>query len=233
MTGETEPAQRAVFFIDGANIFRRFKDEGVDFNAYDLRKVAAKLAKGRDVKDIRYYDGKLDRSSPNFGLQQSLFSFLEKQGVTIVLGRVEQRETENVLAAELKKALASIQSGPTPLPPPVHGALSFLANKHKTHKYWTQKAVDTLLVGDMARMAADDEFDVAYVLSLDGDMTPGIEFARSRGKKVFGAGPRGPNYAVKNACDAFIVFDKDWLLDCFPDPGFARPPGSPKSRHHK
>jgi uncharacterized LabA/DUF88 family protein len=56
---------------------------------------------------------------------------------------------------------------------------------------------------------------VAYVLSQDGDMTPGIALARRTGKKVFGVGPAGRNYHIRQACDHYICIDVAWLADCY------------------
>ena len=127
---------------------------------------------------------------------------------------MEPRTEDNALADELMRFLGAPRAPEKRLSPEVYGALEALAIRHRRVTYWIQKAVDTLLVCDLARMAVENQYDVAYVLSLDGDMTPGIEFARSFGKRVFGAGPEGPNYQVKQACNAFIVIDEERLSTC-------------------
>ena len=42
---------------------------------------------------------------------------------------------------------------------------------------------------DMVVKAMEDEFDVAYLLSADGDFVPAVETVRKMGKKVFAASP--------------------------------------------
>ena len=94
-----------------------------------------------------------------------------------------------------------------------------MANVHRKTSYWIEKAVDTQLTVDVAGMALDNKYDVAYLLSKDGDMVPGVDIARKRcgEKRVFAAGTAGYNYAVKNACEHYIVLSNDWLKDCYLD----------------
>ncbi len=210
--------QRAVFFIDGANIYRGFKSHEIDSNTFDLRLLAESLAgPARSVQEIRYYTGRVQREGDEriFRQYQRLLTTLNAQGVTVRLGRVEPRSEDNALADKLMRFLGAPRAPEKRLPAEVYDALVSMAIQHRRVTYWIQKAVDTLLVCDLARMAFEDKYDVAYVLSLDGDMTPGIEFARSLGKTVFGAGPEGPNYQVKQACNLFIVIDEQRLATCY------------------
>ena len=210
--------QSAVFFIDGANIYRGFHRIGIDANTFDLRLLAASLAgPARAVQEIRYYTGRVEREGDEriFRQHQRLLSSLNAQGVTVRLGRVEPRSEDNDLADELLRFLGAPRVPEKRLLPEVYRTLDAMARKHRRVTYWIQKAVDTMLVCDLARLASENKYDVAYVLSLDGDMTPGIEFARSLGKTVFGAGPEGPNYQVKEACNLFIVIDEKRLSTCY------------------
>jgi uncharacterized LabA/DUF88 family protein len=210
---------RAAFFVDGANLYHRYMEGfGFDTNTLDLRKLAKSLAgAARDVTEILYYTGKVEgKDSPAMlAQQQSLFVTLQKQGVKIRLGRLESRSKKNELAEQILQFLAVQRSPSERLPPTIYRALHALASSHREITYLVQKAVDTLLVSDLARMAADNAYDVAYVVSQDGDMTPGIEFARSRGKTVFGAGPPGGrNYQLKQVCNNYIVMDLARLSTC-------------------
>ena len=213
------PLPRAAVFVDGANVFRRYKAAlGIDANTLDLRKVAKSLAgPSRQVVEVRYYTGKAHGGGDRAILaqQQALFSTLQKHGVIIRLGRLEERTKKNDLSAELLRYLATPQPPADRLPPVVYRAIHAMAQRHSEVSYWVQKAVDTLLVAELAGMAAKNQYDVAYVLSNDGDMTPGIELARSFGKTVFGAGPAGaPNYQIRQACNDYIVLDAARLATC-------------------
>lgn len=210
-------------FVDGANFYRRLKDAGVrDPNHLDLRLVARKLATpARDVAGIRYYTGKVsfgtNGDSRVVASQQRLLSSLGEQGVAVILGRLEQRYEGNHLAEEMLNFLASPPPEIKRLQPELYRALFKMANENRRTTYWIQKAVDTALAVEIAQMAIDNQYDVAYVLSQDGDMTPGILLARRAGlkKKVFGAGPAGRNHHIKQACDHYIILDAAWLTDCY------------------
>jgi uncharacterized LabA/DUF88 family protein len=213
---------RAAFFVDGANLYHRYQEGfGFDTNTLDLRKLAKSLAGAtRDVTEIRYYTGKVQGkdSAAMLAQQQSLLVALQRQGVHIRLGRLESRSKPNELAEQILQFLAVQRPASERLPPTIYRALHALTSAHREITYLVQKAVDTLLVSDLARMAADNLYDVAYVLSQDGDMTPGIEFARSRGKTVFGAGPPGGrNFQLKQVCNSYIVMDLARLNTCLID----------------
>jgi len=77
-----------------------------------------------------------------------------------------------------------------------------------------EKAVDVHLAVDMVMMAYLDKFDVAYLLSADGDFTPAVKAVRSLGKTVFAASPLyGAQLA--SATNAFIRLDTKWFRDCY------------------
>jgi hypothetical protein len=150
---QTPPTpDRAIFFIDGANFYRRLSDEGVsDPNLLDLRKVARKLAGPRQVLGIRYYTGKATAAGDGriLAAQQRLLTSLANQGVAVLLGRLEQRRERNSLADELLRFLASPPVGIDRLQPELYRALHAMASQHRETTYWVQKAVDTELAVDV------------------------------------------------------------------------------------
>ncbi len=212
-----------MLFIDGANLYRRLLDDGArDPNLLDLRLVARKLAGPREVVGIRYYTGKAEASAAIDGkrvlaAQQRLFAALARQGVDIIRGRLEKRSERNPLADELLRFLATPPAEIDRLQPELYKALHRMAMQHREAIYWVQKAVDTAIAVEIAQMAIDDQYDVAYVLSQDGDMAPGIRLARSgpHAKKVFAVGPAGRNYHIMQACDRYIVINREWLRECY------------------
>jgi uncharacterized LabA/DUF88 family protein len=75
-----------------------------------------------------------------------------------------------------------------------------------------EKAVDVQIAMDLVLMAERDEYDAAYLLSADGDLTPAVEFVRTKTKKVFVASASsGARLAA--ACDAFIPLRLEWFDD--------------------
>lgn len=58
------------------------------------------------------------------------------------------------------------------------------------------------------------EYDAAYLLSADGDLTPAVQEVRSLRKKVFiASAASGAQLAA--VASAFIRVDASWLADCW------------------
>ena len=75
-----------------------------------------------------------------------------------------------------------------------------------------EKAVDVMIATDMLSMAYRDDYDVAYLLSADGDFTPVVEEIRKTGRKVFAASPL-PCATLANHANAFIRLKRDFFTD--------------------
>ena len=57
-----------------------------------------------------------------------------------------------------------------------------------------EKGIDVLIALDIAEGAANDEYDVAVLVSADSDLTPALERAMRHGKRVEVAGWRSPSF---------------------------------------
>ena len=77
-----------------------------------------------------------------------------------------------------------------------------------------EKAVDVMIAVDLVAMAQRDAFDVAYLLSADGDFTPAVKLAQSLGKKVFAVSAQNGAELAKQV-NIFIPIKPSWLDDCF------------------
>src|SRR6185436_13297029 len=70
---------------------------------------------------------------------------------------------------------------------------------------WEEKGVDTRLVADMVFMAARDLYDVAVLVSGDGDLAFAAQAVKDLGKHVENAYfKQGRSQHLIKACDAFI-----------------------------
>jgi uncharacterized LabA/DUF88 family protein len=71
-----------------------------------------------------------------------------------------------------------------------------------------EKGIDTAIVTDMIRLAWEDSYDLAVLVSSDRDFIPGVEFLNSKGRKVVNAcfPPRGRELA--NKCWASLDLTK-------------------------
>lgn len=180
-------AQRAIFFIDGSNWYHSLRRQDIGApGELDYAKISQKLAGTREWIETRYYIGAL-------------------------LGRIEPRREPNPLATELHRWL---DSGPAELGPGAHAWLRTRADAHSNVRTLKEKAVDIMLAVALIRLATDDRYDAAYVLSADGDFTPAVEAVRAGGKTVYGVSP-DRSYALANSVNTYIHLQKEWFRDCY------------------
>jgi len=65
-----------------------------------------------------------------------------------------------------------------------------------------EKGVDVRLAVEMIRLAREDRYDQAYLLSSDTDLVPAVEEVRSFGKRVQYVGiPKGQSYGLSKVAD--------------------------------
>ena len=204
---------RATVFVDGANLYRGLKSIGVRAARLDIRRFSWKLVRGRELRDVRYYIARVDRSGGRaYEANRALIAALEAtSGVTLRLGYIQRTEEKNPCAEELARYLANLRS--LRIPGRVFRDLAAMAREHRRVTVFREKGVDVALAVDLVRLAHADAFDVAYLVSGDGDFAPAVESVRVLRKKVFAAGP-AIGKRLHDAADLSIRLAKDWFEDC-------------------
>ena len=87
-------------------------------------------------------------------------------------------------------------------------------NKH----YYIIKEDDINMAVDMVDGSADDNFDVAVLVSGDGDFVPAVRSVKRRNKKVENVYFDGSSSRrLKNHCDKSLALTKEILTDFFKD----------------
>ncbi len=175
---------RAVVFIDGNNWFHGLRKIGVDAYDLDYRKVARELLKGRSLVEIRFYIGKVTRDRDRIERQRRKIAFLEAQGVRVTWGRIQRNlipPNRNPALTRLRTILAEDGSR---VPSDIREQLEELGNMPVPD--YVEKKVDVAIAVDLVRMAYEDEYDVAYLLSADADYVTAVKEAQRLGKTVFG-----------------------------------------------
>ena len=201
--------ERAVLFIDGSNFYHAARHIGISTGDIDYQKLANNLILNRELAGIRYYVGQVSGDLSRRSSQQKFLSRIQGQGVTVVKGRIERRMVhpeDNPLIGKLKDVIAAHQAD---LGGPILLELEALC-KMSLPQY-TEKRVDVSIAVDMVTMAYGGQYDVAYLLSADGDFVPAVEAVKKSGKKVFAASPRS-GYELTRVVDKFIRLRKDWFL---------------------
>jgi len=204
---------RAILFIDGNNWYHGLKSISVDSRRLDYRRVAEKLLLAdRKLAGIRYYVGKVSGDLSRMRKQQKLFAALRLQHVHLSLGRIEKIEIppkRNPLVADLEQTLA--RPG-VRLPEEIRRELAQLCRKKIPT--FVEKQVDVRIAVDLVGMAQRDEYDVAYLLSADGDFVPAVDEVKRLGKRIFAVSAL-PGHRLKKAADSFIRLDREWFGGCY------------------
>lgn len=210
-------SDRAILFIDGNNWYHALRDVGVgDLGRLDYRGISEKLVEHRRWIGTRYYIGRMDQqwSPRHYAAQRSFLARLKRDDpsrISIHLGRLERRSEQSEAARELLQYLAGL---PKRIDGEVYRHLVDLGRRHREVEVLVEKAVDVMLAVDAVMMAQRDEYDVAYILSADGDFTPAVRSVLELGKTVFAASLL-PGARLRSACHAFIRLQPDWFKDCY------------------
>ena len=89
-----------------------------------------------------------------------------------------------------------------------------LGRLEKRGNTWVEKGVDVHLAVDMLSMAVKNLYDVAILISGDGDFASAIDAVKDLGKHVEVAYV-SQTYQLKTSWDKFIPLTLEYLNDCF------------------
>ena len=205
---------KAVVFIDGNNFYHGMKSVGVSSMELDYGLFSQKLVGMREWVETRYYVGQV-RQEGDLTRYQNQRRFLHRLDgfdcVNYYLGRVESRPaTEG--AKKLNRWLRALQWR-SDIDVSAQTVRELRKVAENTGITWVEKAVDVMIATDMVAMAHENEYDVAYLISADGDFTPAVKKVRDTGRKVFVASPMHGAQLAK-AADTFIPLRREFFDDC-------------------
>ena len=89
-----------------------------------------------------------------------------------------------------------------------------MAIRNRQASLMVEKEVDVMLAVDMVRMADRNEYDIAYLLTADGDYAPAVVAAAGAGKTVLAVSIE-PGARLAAVASKYIRLDRHWLEDCF------------------
>ena len=203
--------KRAVVFIDGNNFYHGMRQIGLTTGAdFDYEAFSRKLTDGRKWRETRYYIGRVQQAGDltRYQHQRKFLAHLDRSArIRYFLGRLETRPTKGGVGHKLQKWLNALpHRDDVNLPPTLFDELTEIAQPAKA-SIWVEKAVDVMLATDMVSLAYEDQYDVAYLVSADGDFTPAVQTVRATGRQVFVASP-SHGQKLANAADTFISMKK-------------------------
>jgi uncharacterized LabA/DUF88 family protein len=209
-------ADRAILFVDGNNWYHSLKRNKVGApGELDYAKISRKLVGPRDWIQTRYYVGMIPQAwnAKSSADQRRFLARLEATDPRICHkpGRIELRHESNPLAEVLTTWL---NGGPQGVDIGAVAALRQMADDHTEVLTPREKGVDVELAVDLIRLATEDRYDAAYVLSADSDYTPAVATAKAAGKTIYAASPDS-GFELSKAVQTFIKLPKSWFQDCY------------------
>lgn len=196
--------ERVAIFIDGSNFYHAtrkvFRKTQIKFDA-----LAAKLTNrlpGRKLIRVYYYNAvsEQDSGSDQYKNQQRFLEYLRHTPyLQLKLGRLERRTIDWSSLTPKQKQVVEKELG-RPLPEYTH----------------VEKGVDVQMSVDMLHLAVTNTYDVAVIISGDGDFAPAVEAVKELGKHVELGRVRGwPCERLIAACDTAVLIDEELLEDCW------------------
>ena len=89
-------------------------------------------------------------------------------------------------------------------------------NKNKTKYEYAIKGDDIHIAVDTVKLAYNDAYDTAILVSGDGDFAPAIEAVQEKGKRAEQAYfKKGPFWHLKQKCNESIFIDENFTKNCF------------------
>jgi uncharacterized LabA/DUF88 family protein len=210
--------ERAALFVDGSNWYHGCVKLGLArIGRLSFPKVSQKLVGFRHWVATKYYVGEVPRIR-NLLLAEHQRRFLEHlkssdPRISVHLGRIEPRRAVNQAADELRRYLGQLEMR---IDDRVRRDLMRIVAKHGTSEVMVEKAVDVQIALDMVFMAQREDYDAAFLLSADGDLTPAVEAVRRTGRKVFIASPLRAS-KLAGASNGFLRLDAQWFDGMFDD----------------
>jgi len=84
----------------------------------------------------------------------------------------------------------------------------------KTSGGYVEKGTDINIAVDMFKLAKDDVYDIAILVTSDADFVPAIEVIQELGKHVENAYfKKGRSFHLRKACDNFIELNKSFFKE--------------------
>ena len=208
--------KKAVIFIDGNNFYHGMRKIGLPpVTDFDYEAFSQKLVVDREWVETRYYIGRVQQKGDmtRYQKQRKFLSYLEKYPqIKIFQGRVEMRPTKDA-SRKLQKWLNALPDRNIDLPTNIMDELTQIAQSMAA-PIWVEKAVDVMIATDMVSMAYEEQYDVAYLVSADGDFTPAVEKVRKTGRQVFAASPIY-GHKLSGAVDTFISMKPEFFHGCW------------------
>ena len=189
--------ERVAVFVDGSNLYHGLKNAFARADI-DFLKLAQALAGDRQLVRIYYYNvpRRQEDDPRSYEEQLRFFENLRRtEYLTVNLGRLQKRHTKTTVKETCPKCGQPCE---------------FTENVPT----YTEKGVDVKLAVDMIRLARNNVFDTAVIVTEDADFVPAVHEVQEYGKHVESAYTRRA-YHLPTECDRFVLLDRSFMEECF------------------
>ncbi|MFH1778885.1 MAG: NYN domain-containing protein [Candidatus Omnitrophota bacterium] len=196
--------ERIAIFIDGSNFYHGLKDY-IGNTKIDFVKFAQLLCGDRELIRTYYYNVPVNQKffPEIYQDQQKFFDSLKTLPYFVLkLGRLEKRVVK-LNQTELIKTFGE------------KIAKIIIEKMGETIVTFVEKGIDINLAADMLRLAYNNAYDTAILVTGDADFVAAVEGVKDMGKHVENAHFKdAKGFHIRRACDKFIPLDKDFLAPC-------------------
>jgi len=202
--------KKAILFIDGSNTYHRLKENGL-YDFFSYKWLYKELRKKFDVISVFFYDAtKSSRiEKEGYEKQQQFHEDLRKEipGVKIRTRKLKYLKVDGKVSSARRDAeFCDV----------CEQKIDKFLQDAGLHKLSKEKGVDVLLVTDMIKLAFQEKYEVALLLTGDADFVPAVEILPTLKKEVGNVHLFvGSSGELRNACDSHILISCDRNNKCF------------------
>lgn len=188
---ENKPKNRALIFIDGNNFYYKLKD-------ITLGKTGI----------LKLLDFNYQKFAKNL-IKDNILVEIRYYVGAVKRQNGENREKSETLYANQQKLIGKLQQQNIPV---ILGNLI-----QHPDKIFHEKGVDVRIAVEMIRLAREDKYDIAYLLSSDTDLVPAVEEVKSFNKQVCYVGvSKGQSFGLTKASNNTILLRDEDVIPYFP-----------------
>lgn len=176
--------QKAIIFIDGNNLYHNVKALDVNPNRINFKKLVELICSdiGVELKKTFYYN-----SVPNiitigeekYYKHMEFLSGLEKLGIKVKIRKLQHKSNYELISKKLGQ-LQTIKLCDSCKPVVKQNCINCIGSFQEK-----EKGIDVMIAIDMIKMALEKEYDIAILISGDGDFVPVCDLVKQCGKEVF------------------------------------------------
>lgn len=212
--------EKLVIFVDGSNYYHSLKKAFNKTNV-DFQKLSDFLSSNYNLVKIYYYSAPLlwQENPKQYSKQQKYFEKLKQvKRLDLILGRLEKRKNAKLEQIKQKYNLLLSNLDNNISKESISQFYKIKDELESYSKYGTkvEKGVDVNLAVDLVTLSYENKYDVAMVISNDGDFEPSVKKAQLYGKKVYNVKfPKCNAHHLSNICDKSIYVSdiSNFLLD--------------------